>query len=83
MEEKKKQELALEEMAGVTGGEGGSPYMLAALPGYKAYLIRPGDTLGIIAKNAHTTEEHLLAVNPTLANKYEVTAGYFIYVPAR
>ena len=75
-------ELNLNEMEGVAGGRGGSPQMLPEKPGFKVYKIKSHDTLSRIAGRFGTTAEHLKAINPTIHNINDITAGFYIYVPA-
>lgn len=75
-------ELNLEAMEEVVGGKGGSPKPLPEKAGYHVYQIQSGDTLIRIAKRYNTTAEHLKAINPTITNARDITAHYYIYVPA-
>ena len=75
-------ELNMEEMEMVTGGRGGSRTMLPEKAGYKVYKIKSHDTLPRIAGHFGTTAEHLKAINPTIHDINDITAGYYIYVPA-
>lgn len=75
-------ELSMEEMDTVFGGQGGSPRPLPERAGYIVYQIRRGDTLPKIARRFGTTAEQLKAINPTIHNVNDITAGYYIYVPA-
>ena len=75
-------ELNLNEMEGVAGGRGGSPHMLPEKPGFKVYKIKSHDTLSRISGRFGTTAEHLKAINPTIHNINDITAGFYIYVPA-
>ena len=75
-------ELNLNEMEEIAGGRGGSPHMLPEKPGYKVYKIKSHDTLSKIAGRNHTTADHLKAINPTIHNVNDITAGFYIYVPA-
>ena len=74
-------ELKPEEIEGVTGGSGGSSTKLPPMPGFDVYRIKPGDTLGKIAQSYGTTADYLKKINPTIHNIYDITAGYYIYVP--
>ena len=76
------EELNLNEMTEASGGKGGSPNPLPAQSGLKVYKIKSGDRLGRIAKANGTTVEYLMSINPTIKNKNDITAGFFIYVPA-
>ena len=74
-------ELSMEEMDTVFGGAGGSPKVLPPKAGCKVYRIQSGDTLGKIARRCGTTAEQLKAINSTIHNVNDITAGYYIYVP--
>ena len=75
-------ELNLNELEAVTGGMGGSSKMLPVKPGLAVYQIVKGDNLTKIAKRFSTTVDYLVAINPTIKNKNDITAGYYMYVPA-
>lgn len=75
-------EMNVNEMAEVTGGTGGSPRYLPPKAGCLCYQIQRGDTLGKIARRYGTTAEYLKSINPTIHNINDITAGYYIYVPA-
>ena len=75
-------ELNLNEMEAVTGGTGGSPRQLPPRQGFFCYQIKRGDTLGRIARRYGTTENHLKSINPTIHDINDITAGFYIYVPA-
>ena len=70
------------EMEAVNGGMGGSPTRLPDVEGYLVYKIQRGDKLGIIARTYNTTADYLKSINPTIRNVNDITAGYYIYVPA-
>ena len=74
-------ELNLNEMEEVTGGRGGSPTKLPYKAGFDVYQIQRGDTLIRIANRYRTTADYLQSINPTIKNKNDITAGYYIYVP--
>ena len=74
-------ELNLNEMEEVVGGKGGSPTKLPPKAGCDVYRIKSGDNLTKIARHYGTTAEHLKAMNPTIHNINDITAGYYIYVP--
>ena len=75
-------ELNLNEMEEVVGGRGGSPTKLPKKKGFAVYRIQSGDCLSRIARRYGTTAEYLKAINPTITNINDITAGYYIYVPA-
>ena len=75
-------ELNLEEMEEVSGGRGGSPKKLPSKRGMKVYRIQSGDTLSRIAGRYGTTAEYLKKINPTIHDINDITAGFYIYVPA-
>ena len=70
-----------DEMENVVGGRGGSPTRLPDVAGLMVYKIQSGDKLGTIARTYNTTAEYLKAINPTITNVNDITAGYYIYVP--
>ena len=74
-------ELNLDEMENVSGGRGGSKTILPAQPGLSVYQIVKGDNLTRIAKRFNTTVDYLFAINSTIKNKNDITAGYWIYIP--
>ncbi len=74
-------ELNLNEMEEVSGGKGGYKRKLNPTKYCDVYHIQPGDNLTRIAKRYNTTVEHLLKLNPTITNKNDITAGYYLYVP--
>lgn len=74
-------ELSMDEMNNVVGGSGGSPRPLPDKSGCIVYQIVKGDTLGKIARRYGTTAERIKAVNTTIHNLNDITAGYFIYIP--
>ena len=81
MEDRK--ELSMDEMENVSGGTGGSRKPLAPTAQYDVYQIKKGDTLGAIARKYGTTAEELKRINSTtIHNINDITAGYYIYVPA-
>ena len=65
----------------VVGGAGGSPHPLPDKSGCIVYRIARGDTLGKIARRYGTTAERIKAVNTTVHNVNDITAGYYIYIP--
>ena len=75
-------ELNVNELENVSGGAGGSPQKLPPRPGFEVYQIKRGDRLGSIARKYGTTAEELKKINPTIHNVNDITAGYYIYVPA-
>jgi len=76
-------ELNLDEMEQVSGGKGGSPTPLAPTAAYDVYRIEGGATLTRIANRYKTTVDYLMAINPTITNMNDITAGYYMYVPKR
>lgn len=76
-------ELNMNEMEAVTGGKGGSPTKLPEKKGFIVYRIQSGDCLSKIAPAFNTTTNYLMSINPTITNKNDITAGYWIYVPAK
>lgn len=75
-------ELNISEMEEVAGGRGGSPRMLPEKAGFKVYKIKSHDTLSRIAGHYGTTADYLKSINPTIHNVNDITAGFYIYVPA-
>lgn len=75
-------ELNLNEMEEVAGGRGGSPTKLPPKPGFNVYKIKSHDTLSKIAGRYGTTAQYLKSINPTITNINDITAGFYIYVPA-
>ena len=75
-------ELNLNELENATGGTGGSSRPLRPTAYYDVYQIRRGDTLSKIARRYGVTAEYLKSINPTIYNINDITAGYYIYVPA-
>ena len=75
-------ELKMNEMEMVTGGRGGSPTMLPEKAGFLVYRIKSGDCLSRIAGTHGTTAQYLKSINPTIHNINDITAGYYIYIPA-
>ena len=76
-------ELNLNEMEEVNGGFGGSPNPLPPKKGLEVYKIKGGDNLTRIASRYGTTVNYLLSINPTITNKNDITAGFYMYVPAK
>ena len=75
-------ELNMNEMDMVVGGRGGSPTMLPERHGFQVYRIKSGDCLSKIAGRYGTTADYLKSINSTIHNINDITAGYYIYVPA-
>lgn len=46
----------------------------------RMYIVRSGDTLGVIAQRHHTTEEKLVALNQ-IGNRHHILAGQVLMVP--
>ena len=74
-------ELNLNELEQAQGGLGGSPTVLPHKAGFTVYKIVRGDNLSKIAKANKTTVKALLACNPTITNKNDITTGFYIYIP--
>ena len=74
-------EMNLNEMEAVTGGKGGSPTPLTPTATLDVHRIQGGETLTRIAGRYKTTVNYLMDINPTITNKNDITAGYYIYVP--
>lgn len=74
-------EMNLNEMEAVTGGKGGSPTPLTPTIGLDVHRIVSGETLSGIAGRYHTSVNHLMDINPTITNKNDITAGFYMYVP--
>ena len=75
-------DLSLDELEQVTGGHGGSPTKLPEEPGTIVYKIGRGENLSRIARRYGVTVDDILAVNrDTIANRNNITAGYYIYIP--
>ena len=74
-------ELNMNDMNSIVGGTGGSPHPLPDKSGCIVYRIARGDTLGKIARRYGTTAERIKAVNTTIHNLNDITAGYYIYIP--
>ena len=74
-------ELNMNEMEQVVGGKGGSREKLKPKKGYKVYQIVHGDTLTKIAYRFDTTVDNLIN-RDFIHNRNDITAGYYIYVPA-
>ena len=73
-------ELNLNEMEAVSGGRGGSPTYISSSK-YDTYRIESGATLTRIANRFHTTIDYLMSINPTITNRNDITAGYYMFVP--
>ena len=76
-------ELNLNELENAVGGFGGSPNPLPAKKGFEVYKIKKGDCLSKIAPAFNTTTNYLMSINPTITNKNDITAGFYIYVPEK
>ena len=75
--------FAPEAMEEVNGGFGGSKTPLPPKSGLAVHKIVSGETLTRIAGRYGTTVNYLLSINPTITNKNDITAGFYIYVPAK
>ncbi len=76
-------ELNINELEAVTGGKGGSSTPLPPKSGLDVYRIESGATLTRIAYRFNTTIDYLMSINPTIKNKNDITAGYYMYVPKK
>ncbi|MBQ8136634.1 MAG: LysM peptidoglycan-binding domain-containing protein [Clostridia bacterium] len=74
-------ELNVNELEEAVGGSGGSPRMLPEKDHYVVYKIRKGDTLSFLAYDNRCTVADLMRANPTIKNRNDITAGYYIYLP--
>ena len=74
-------ELKMEEMEEVNGGQGGSSKKLSPKAGYVVYQIVYGDTLTRIAHRFGTTIDAIKRANPTIKDVNDITAGFWIYIP--
>ena len=74
-------ELSLSEMEGISGGSGGYSNYPPRKEGFRIYKIQKGDTLRLIASRNKISEDYLLSINPRINNIYDITPGYYIYVP--
>lgn len=53
------------------------------IPGMISYIVRPGDSLFIIATRYNITVKDILRVNPMITNPYVIFAGQVINIPGR
>ena len=76
-------ELNLEQMENVSGGKNEGGYMRRPpeKDGCWIYQIKPGETLGKIARSNNTTVQQIMAVNKELKNQNFIVARAFIYIP--
>lgn len=74
-------ELNVNELEEVTGGKGGSRRPLPHVDGLEVYKIARGDNLTKIARKKKATVAYLMQINPTITDKNDITAGYYMYVP--
>ena len=74
-------ELNLNELEEAAGGKGGSKRELHPTKYCDVHQIVEGENLTRIAKKYGTTVNALLKANPTITDKNDITAGYWIYVP--
>ncbi len=75
-------ELNLEEMESISGGDGGYRKQPAAKKGYAIYQIKAGDNLNGIAYKFHTTVEAIMKANKSvLSNPNFIRARFYIYIP--
>ena len=75
-------ELNMNEMEEIVGGRGGSPTRLPRKKGYEVIKIERGATLTRIAYKYDTTVDYLVKINKTITDPNDITAGYYMYVPA-
>ena len=74
-------ELEMNEMENAAGGRGGSRNMLPDKRNCVVYQIHRGDTLSFLAQDNRTTVQRILSLNPSIRNRNDITAGYYIYLP--
>jgi len=76
-------ELEMNEMEAVTGGKNEGGYMRRPpeKEGCFIYQVKPGETLGKIARSNNTTVQQIMAVNKELKNQNFIVARAFIYIP--
>ena len=75
-------EMNLNEMEEVVGGKGGYSYVPRPKAGCDVYQIRKGDNLTKIGRRYGVSADYLKSINPSISNINDITAGYWIYVPA-
>ena len=75
-------ELNLNEMEDVVGGTGGYSRRPKEKAGFALYQIQRGDNLTRIGRVYGVTADYLKSINPSITNINDITAGYWIYVPA-
>ena len=75
-------ELNLAEMDDIVAGWGGSPRKLPKKKGLKVIRIKSGECLSRIANRYRTTVNYLCLINDSITAPDDITAGYYMYVPA-
>jgi LysM repeat protein len=78
------QQLGIEIDRDVRSRPSPSPVQAPARPGRqptRVYVVKPGDTLGAIARKEHVTLARLLGANPGIKNKNVIQPGQHIVVP--
>ena len=73
-------ELNLNEMENVVGGDGGYSKKPAPKSGYVIYQIQPGDNLTRIARMYNTTVNKLMSYNPQITDRNLIRAGAYMYI---
>ena len=75
-------ELNLNEMENIVGGDGGYSKKPAPKKGYVIYQIQPGDNLTRIANKFHTTVNAIVNANKSvISNPNFIRAGFYLYIP--
>lgn len=76
-------ELNQEQMEKVSGGKNEGGYMRRPpeRDGCMIYQVKPGETLGRIARANGTTVQEIMGVNKELKNANFLTPRAFIYIP--
>lgn len=75
-------ELNLNEMEEVVGGKGGYAKCPPPKSGFDVYQIKKGENLTKIGRRYGVSANYLKSINPSITNVNDITAGYWIYVPA-
>lgn len=75
-------ELNLAEMDDIVADWGGSPRKLPKKKGLKVIRIKSGECLSRIASRYRTTVNYLCLINDSITDPDDITAGYYMYVPA-
>ena len=75
-------ELNMNEMENVVGGDGGYSKKPAPKKGYVIYQIKGGDNLNGIAYKFHTTVDAIMKANKAvISNPNFIRARFYIYIP--